>query len=83
MEEGQNVVRAVSGVDAVLLEEVTVPKYSLPEVAFAALLDVSFVERNEIVPVWPRVLMNKTYTIGGLNCSLTLPNTSPYINLLG
>ena len=60
MEEGQDVVWAVSGVDAVLLKEVPVPKYSLPEVPFAAFLEVFFVDRNEIVPVWPRVLMNET-----------------------
>jgi len=62
VEEGQDVVRAVSGVDAVLLKEVAVPKYSLSEVPLAALLDVFFIDCNEIVPVWPRVLMNKTYT---------------------
>ena len=61
MEEGQDVVRAVPRVNAVLRKEVPVPKYSLPEVTFAALLDVFFVERNEIVPVWPCVLMDKTY----------------------
>ena len=44
MEERQDVVRAVPGVDAVLLEEVAVPQDSLPEVPFAALLDVVFVD---------------------------------------
>ena len=44
MEEGQDVVRAVPGVDTVLLEEVAVPQYSLLEVPLAALLNVFFVD---------------------------------------
>ena len=44
VEEGQDVVRAVPGVDAVLLKEVAVPQDSLPEVPFAALLNVVFVD---------------------------------------
>ena len=67
MQDGQDVIRAVPGVNAVLLKEVAIPKNSLPEVSFAALLYVFFVDRNEIVPVWPCVLMDKSYS-GSLNC---------------
>ena len=67
IQEGQDIIRAVPGVDAVLLKEVAVPKYSLPEVSFAARLNVFFIDRNEIVPVWPCVLVDKSYS-GSLNC---------------
>ena len=76
MEEGQDVIGAVPGVNAVFLKEVAVSQYSLPEVALAAFLNVFFFERNETVPIWPCVLMDKTYTKGSLNCFMTLSNTS-------
>ena len=59
MQDRQDVVGRVLGVDAPLLEEVAVALFPLLKVPFLSRFDVLRVDVNEVVPVRPRMLMDE------------------------
>ena len=59
MQHRQDVVGRVLGVDAPLLEEVAVALLPLLKVPFLSRFDVLHVDVNEVVPVWPGMLVDK------------------------
>ena len=59
MQQREDVVRSVPGVDAPLLEEVAVPLLPLVEVSFLSGQNVVGVDCNKVVSVRPRVLVHE------------------------
>ena len=59
MQQREDVVRSVPGVDAPLLEEVAVPLLPLVEVSLLSGQNVGGVDRNKVVSVRPRVLVHE------------------------
>ena len=59
MHQREDVVGRILGVDAIFLKVVTVALFPLLKVPFLSRFDVLHVDVNEVVPVWPGMLMDK------------------------
>ena len=62
MERG-HVVRGIYKINIALVEKVGLTKVSLLEVFLHARLNILFVDGDEVVPVWPHVLMDESQRV--------------------
>ena len=63
MQEGEHIIGSVPGVNRPLLKEVAGAFWSLLKVLLLPKLDVVGVDRDEVVPVRPRVLVHKAESV--------------------
>ena len=63
MQEGEYIIGGVPSVHRSLLKEVAGAMWSLPKVLLLPKLDVVEVDRDEVVPVRPRVLVHEAESV--------------------
>ena len=63
MKQGKDIIRRVLAVDITLLKEITGAMLSYLKVLLLPKLDVVGVDRDEVVPVRPRVLVHKAESV--------------------